>query len=133
MSNYATAVLAKGQAIVTEKNQIPEQRRQMPTVFELALKNQDYSIPDANLLRTSPLRPVEINYLTNVVAGSATAKAYNHTGTYGDSGKVSLVYVQYVETFGIPRKIADTNRNGKTSVRVMITRPWLSFMPTGVS
>ena len=109
MSNYATAVLAKGQAIVTEKNQIPEQRRQMPTVFELALKNQDYSIPDANLLRTSPLRPVDINYLTNVAAGSATAKAYNHTGTYGDSGKVSLVYVQYVETFGIPRKIADNS------------------------
>lgn len=109
MSNYATAVLAKGQAIVTAKNQAPEQRRKMPTVFELALKNQEYSIPDANMLRTSPLRPVDINYLTNVAAGSGTAKAYNHTGTYGDSGKVNLVYVQLVETFGIPRKIADNS------------------------
>lgn len=109
MSNYATAVLAKGQAIVTDKNQQPEQRRQMPTVFELSLRNQEYSIPDANELRKSPLRPVEINYFTNVAAGSATAKAYNHTGSYGDSGKVSLVYVQYVETFGIPRKIADNS------------------------
>lgn len=109
MSNYATAVLATGQAIVTGKNQQPEQRRKMPTVFELALKNQDYSIPDANLLRVSPLRPVDINYFTNVAAGSATAKAYNHTGTYGDSGKVNLVYIQYVETFSIPRKLADNS------------------------
>lgn len=109
MSNYATAVLAKGQSIVTDKNQQPEQRRQVPTTFELALKNQDYSIPDANVLRTSPLRPVEINYQTNVAAGSATAKAYNHTGSYGDSGKVQLVYIQFVETFGLPRKIADNS------------------------
>lgn len=109
MSNYATAVLAKGQAIVTEKNQQSEQRRQMPTVFEMALKNQEYSIPDANELRKSPLRPVEINYFANVPAGTATAKAYNHTGSYGDSGKVSLVYVQFVETMGIPRKIADNS------------------------
>jgi len=109
VSNYATAVLAKGQAIVTEKNQQPEQRRKIPTVFELAVKNQEYSIPDANELRKSPLRPVEINFFTDVAAGNSTAKAYNHTGSYGDSGKVQLVYVQHVETFGIPRKIADNS------------------------
>lgn len=106
MSDYATAVLAKGQAIVSAKNQIPEQRRKAPTVFELAIKNQEYSIPNAAALRVSPLRPVEINYFTNVAPGTATAKAYNHTGTYGDSGKVELVYVQIAETFGIPRKLA---------------------------
>lgn len=109
MSNYATAVLAKGQAIVTERNQQPEQRRQVPTTFELALRNQEYSIPDANELRKSPLRPVEINYQTNVPEGSDTAKAYNHTGSYGDSGKVQLVYIQLVEKFGLPRKIADNS------------------------
>ena len=109
MSNYATAVLAKGQAIVTANNQAPEQRRKMPTVFELAIKNQEYSIPNAQDLRKSPLRPVEITYLTNVVPGAATAKAYNHTGTYGDSGIVQLVYVTHVETMGIPRKIADNS------------------------
>lgn len=109
MSNYATAVLAKGQAIVTQRNQIPEQRRKMPTVFELAVKNQDFSIPNAAVLRTSPLRTVEINYFTNVTPGSGTAKAYNHTGTYGDSGNVTIVYVSEVETFGIPRKIADNS------------------------
>lgn len=106
MANYADAVLAKGQAVVTKKNQAPEQRRKTPTVFELAIKNQEYSIPNAQELRVSPLRPVEITYFTNVAPGTATAKAYNHTGTYGDSGKVELVYVSHVERFGIPRKLA---------------------------
>ena len=105
MSNYADSVLAKGQAVVTKRNQQPEQRRKMPTVFELAIKNQEYSIPNAQELRVSPLRTVEINYFTNVAAGSSTAKAYNHTGIYGDSGKVELVYVSTVETFSLPRKL----------------------------
>lgn len=116
MSDYATAVLAKGQALITKKYQEPEQRRKMPTVFELALKNQDYSIPDAQVLRTSPLRPVDVNFFTNVVPGTATAKAYNHTGTYGDSGKVNLVYVSMVETMSIPRKIGDNNFNSYQAI-----------------
>lgn len=106
MSNYAASVLVNGQSIVTAKNQAPEQRRKLPTVFELALKNQEYSIPNAQELRTSPLRTVDISYFTNVAAGVGTTKAYNHTGTYGDSGKVNLVYVSHVETFSLPRKLA---------------------------
>lgn len=109
MSDYATAVLAKGQAVVEAKYNTAEQRRQNPTLFSLALQNQQYSIPDANRLRTSPLRPVDINYFADVPAGTAVAKAYNHTGTYGDTGKVNLVYISVVETFGIPRKIADNS------------------------
>lgn len=110
MSNYAAAVLAKGQAIVTDKYQAPEQRKKNPTVLELALKNQHISIPDAQALRLSPLRPVEVNYLTSVAPGTATAKAYNHTGTFGDSGSVQLVYVSHVETIGLPRKLAANNK-----------------------
>jgi len=55
MANYASSVLAKGQALATEKFNAPEKRRQMPTVMELALKNQHISIPDAQALRVSPL------------------------------------------------------------------------------
>lgn len=109
MPNYAISVLAKGQAIVTAKNQAPELRRKLPTVFELALKNGTYSIPNAPELRKSDLRPVEIYYQTKRAQGSGTTKAALHTGTYGDSGKVELVYVQHVETFSLPRKIAQNN------------------------
>ena len=106
MADYALSVLAKGQAKINAKFQEPEQRRQFPTVFELALKNQSISIPDAQELRVSPLRTVDVNYLTNVVAGAAAAKAAVHTGTYGDSAVINVVYVQTVETFSIPRKLA---------------------------
>jgi hypothetical protein len=109
MANYATSVLAKGQAVVTGKNQAPEQRRKVPTVMELALKNQEYSIPNANELRKSELRTVEIYYQKDVAAGSGTAKAHNHTGSYGDSAKVELTYVTHVEKIQLPRKIAQNN------------------------
>lgn len=109
MANYATSVLAKGQAVVTARNQIPEQRRKLPTVMELALKNQEFSIPDAVELRKSDLRPVEIYYQKNVAAGAATAKVATHTGGFGDSGKVELTYVTHVETMSLPRKLAQNN------------------------
>lgn len=109
MPNYATSVLAKGQALVTARNQAPETRRKLPTVMELALKNQEYSIPNAVDLRKSDKRPVEIYYQTKVGQQAGTTKAYNHTGTFGDSGKVELVYVSHVETFSLPRKIAQNN------------------------
>lgn len=109
MANYALSVLAKGQAVVTQKNQAPEQRRKMPTVMELALKNQEYSIPNAPELRKSELRTVEIYYQNKVAAGAGTAKAHNHTGTFGDSSKVELTYVTHVETLSLPRKIAQNN------------------------
>ena len=109
MANYALSVLAKGQAVVTGKNQVPEQRRKIPTVMELALKNQEISIPNAVELRKSDLRAVEIYYQKDVAAGSGTAKAHNHTGSYGDSGKVELTYVTHVEKMQLPRKIAQNN------------------------
>lgn len=109
MANYATSVLAKGQAVITAKNQAPEQRRKVPTVMELALKNQEYSIPNANELRKSDLRPVEVYYQKDIAAGATVAKAYNHTGSFGDSGKVELTYVTHVEKIQLPRKIAQNN------------------------
>lgn len=109
MANYAASVLAKGQAVVTARNQAPEQRRKVPTVMELALRNQEYSIPNANELRKSDLRAVEIYYQKDIAKGSTTAKAYNHTGAYGDSGSVTLTYVTHVEKIQLPRKIAQNN------------------------
>jgi hypothetical protein len=109
MANYALSVLATGQSVVKGKYQDPENRRKVPTVFELAIQNESISIPDANNLRTSSLRPVDIYYQKNIAAGSATAKAALHTGSYGDSGKINLVYVTHVETFSLARKMADNN------------------------
>lgn len=109
MANYSASVLAKGQAMVSAKYQAPEQRRKRPTLMERALQNQQISIPDANALRVSEHRPVEINYFTDVAPGNAVTKTALHTGGIGDTAKVSLTYVTHVETIGIPRKIADNN------------------------
>ena len=109
MANYATSVLATGQADIIARHNAPEQRRKVPTVMELALRNQQYSIPNANDLRVSELRPVQIYYFKDVAAGATTAKAYNHTGAYGDSGMVTLTYISHVEKIKLPRKIAQNN------------------------
>lgn len=116
MANYASGVLVNGQAIVTNEYNAPEQRRQMPSVMELALQNQHISIPDAQALRVSPLRTVDVNYNTNIAAGSATAKSYNHTGSIGNSAKINVNYLQTVETFSLPRKIAYNNIQTYTSM-----------------
>lgn len=109
MANYAASVLAKGQAKLTKKFNAPELRRQTPAVMGLALQNQEISIPNAQALRTSPLRPVDVNFFTNIAPGSATAKAALHTGTIGDSSAINVTYVQVVETFSLPAKLADNS------------------------
>lgn len=109
MANYAASVLAKGQAKLTAKFQAPELRAQMPTVLAMALKNQDLSIPRAQDLRKSPLRPVDVNFFTNIAPGSATAKTALHTGGIGNSAVINVTYVQVVETFSLPAKLSDNS------------------------
>ena len=109
MPNYSSGVLVNGQALATKKSNSPELRRQMPSIFELALRNQSISIPDAQALRVSPLRPVDVNFFTSIAPGAGTAKAYNHTGSVGNSGKINVVYLQTVETFSLPQKLGYNN------------------------
>jgi hypothetical protein len=81
----------------------------MPTVLAMALKNQDLSIPRAQDLRKSPLRPVDVNFFKNIAPGSATAKTALHTGTVADSAVINVTYVQVVETFSLPAKLSDNS------------------------
>lgn len=109
MSDYALSILTNGQSLIKAKNNEAEQRRQMPTLMKMALSNQEYGDPSVQGLRTSPLRPVDVMYFKNIADGSATGKTYNHTGTYGDSGKVNVTYVTTVETLGLPVKMGANN------------------------
>jgi hypothetical protein len=109
MANYAASILAKGQSKLKEKFQAPELRAQRATVMGLALQNQSISIPDAQELRTSPLRPVDVYFKNNIAPGSATAKAAAHTGSISDSSLINVTYVQTVETFSVPLKIGANN------------------------
>jgi hypothetical protein len=62
MANYAASILNRGQAKISKAFQAPELRAQMPTVMAMALQNQSISIPNAQELRKSPLRPVDVMY-----------------------------------------------------------------------
>jgi hypothetical protein len=109
LANYAASILNRGQAKIAEKFQAPELRAQMPTTMAMALQNQHISIPDAQALRTSPLRPVDVFFFTNIAPGTATAKSALHTGTIGDSSVINVTYVQVVESFSVPLKLGANN------------------------
>jgi hypothetical protein len=109
MSDYAASVLYTAQAQIAARRNLFEQRRQMPKVLRMGLNNSEYSIPTVSELRTSPLRQVDVVYFKSVPNGTATVKAYNHTGTYGDTGKVNVTYYQIVETIGMPLKLGANN------------------------
>lgn len=109
MANNAASIWARGQAEAVKLFAEPEQRRKIPTIMGLALENQTFSIPNAQDLRLSPLRPVDIFYQKNILPGSGTTKSYNHTGTFGDTGLVNVTYVTHVEPIGVPLKIGANN------------------------
>lgn len=105
MSNYATAALVTAQAQIATKYNEAELRRKVRPALGLAIKNEEFSIPNAQALHVADQRPVEVHFLNQKSAGSATAKAARHTGTKGDSSKVTLVWNRFVETFSFSRKL----------------------------
>lgn len=109
MSNYAPSVLVNAQAILGSKYNEAELRRKERPALALAVRNQDFAIPNHAELRTADSRPVDVKYFTRRAAGSATAKVAKHTGTKGTSGNVTLAYARFVETFRISRKQAQNN------------------------
>lgn len=109
MANYAPSVLATAQGMIGRKYNEAELRRKQRPAVSLALKNQDYAIPDHEKLKTADSRTAQVAYLLRRSAGSATAKVASHTGNKADSAMVTLSYVRHVETFRVSRKQAQNN------------------------
>ncbi len=109
MANYASSVLTTAQAMLNRKYNEAELRRKQRPATNLAVKNQDYAIPNHAELKKSDDRPVTVKYLLKKAAGNATAKSALHTGNKGDSGTVTLAYSRFVETFRVSRKQAQNN------------------------
>jgi hypothetical protein len=109
MANYATSILTTAQAMLGKKYNEAELRRKIRPAIQLAVKNQDFAIPNHQALKTADSRPVDVMYFVQRAPGAATAKVAKHTGTKADSGKVTLAYVRFAETFRISRKQAQNN------------------------
>lgn len=109
MASYAASVLATAQGTIGRKYNEAELRRKQRPAVSLAIKNQDFSIPDHEILKSADSRTAQVAYLTRRAAGSATAKVASHTGSKGDSAMVTLAYVRHVETFRTSRKQGQNN------------------------
>ena len=110
MANELQAsVLTNAQVKLKKKLNDIEQRRFQPTVMEMAVANPDLSDPNVDKVRASPLRTVDIFYFKNLAAGTATSKAYNHTGDHIDTAKANVTWVQYAEKLQINAKEAANN------------------------
>lgn len=109
MANYATSALVTAQGIIGRKYNEAELRRKLRPAVSLAIRNQDFAIPNHQQLKSDDARAVDVMYLTKRAAGAATAKVASHTGNKADSAKVTLAWTKIVETFRISRKQAQNN------------------------
>jgi uncharacterized protein YbjQ (UPF0145 family) len=109
MANYASSVLVTAQAKLGTKYNEAELRRKEKPVLNMAVRNQDYAIPNHQILKVAEARPVDVKYFAKKAAGAATAKVALHTGTKGDSGSVTLSFNTIVEKFYLSRKQAQNN------------------------
>ncbi|MDP4151188.1 MAG: hypothetical protein Q8943_17410 [Bacteroidota bacterium] len=109
MANYTASALLAAQAKFIPAFNTPEVRRKQDPALMLALKNTEVTIPGHQELRKKDTRPVKAYIKVKRAAGAGAAKAFNHTGGTADSKEVTLVWVQFVETFSIAAKQGQSN------------------------
>lgn len=105
MSNYAASALLTAQTTLKKKYNEAELRRKLRPAVALALNNSEYTMPNANEQRKAEQRPVETHFKLKKAAGSSTTKAARHTGSKGDSSKITLSWNRWAETFSFSRKL----------------------------
>lgn len=109
MANYAASVLAEAQLILNERFAAPEKRLKAPGVLGAFLKNTEMAMPNIGDLRTSVNRPENAYFQNRTKRANGGARAYNHTGTVGDSTEVALSWTTYSDKCQTSLKRADNN------------------------
>lgn len=109
MSNYASSLLTTGQAMLTGAFANSELRYRNPVVFNAFLKSSQFMFPSIMELKTSDQRAVEAYYTKRTSRALGSNRAYNHTGSKGDSGALSLSFTTKTDKFYKSLKQADRN------------------------
>lgn len=109
MANYADNVLLKAQTQILEAFNNAEKRLKANGAFTPFLRNTQFTIPNIEELRTSNLRPTEVNFLKRSKRATGTAKVARHTGDQGDGGNVALTFKQYVDKGSTSLKFAENS------------------------
>lgn len=108
MANFTPSNLVKGQALFNQKYQSAEWRLPDTAVLASLFQGQKAN-PALAALRTREDRSVSAYLPIRRSKGTATARAYNHTGTRGDSVESALSWNSIVETFSLSLKQNDNN------------------------
>jgi len=109
MPNYIPSNLAKAQARLFGRFQASELRFRMPATFQKFVEGAPIMIPNIADLRTREDRTVEAYYRTRNAQALGSARAFNHTGTRGDSAVLSPTFATYTADFKTSLKQADNN------------------------
>lgn len=107
MANFSTSNLVTAQTIVSDKYAKPEMRMKPAPAFELLSKNDNFLIVGAETLKTRDDRTIEAHLLARTKRNSGSARAYNHTGTFDDSQKVTLTWTTKSDKTSISLKLLD--------------------------
>jgi hypothetical protein len=107
MANFSTSNLLTAQTIVSDKYKKPEMRMKPAPAFGLLSSNDNFLVVGAETLKTRDDRAIEAHLLSRTKRNSGSARAYNHTGTFDDSQKVTLSWTTKTDKFAISLKLLD--------------------------
>lgn len=109
MANYAASVLAKAQTRLNQRFQAAELRVKPSPILMTLLKNTQFLIPDARILRDREDRAVKAYLKNRASRALSNARSHNHTGDVADSTEVDITWTAYVDEFSTSIKRGDNN------------------------
>lgn len=108
MANFDVSNLLTAQQILDKKYSAAELRMKPAPAFELLTKN-DAFIVGVDSLKTRDDRATELHYIKRTKRNSGSTRAYNHTGTFDDTAKVTPTWTTKQDVFAISLKLLDKN------------------------
>lgn len=109
MAKYTPSNLVTAQAKLTQKFAASELRFRNPATFLSIAKMSEIMFPDSKVLRTREDRALEAYYKKRTARSLGATRAHNHTGTKGDSDKLTPSWLTYGDKFYLSLKQADNN------------------------
>jgi len=106
MANYATGDSVVAQRFLNEQFASPEKRTEQAVVFNMFIASN--RLFEMTVDKTSDDRPSEAHYMTKRVRALGTSgRVRNHTGSTGDSAKITPTWITRDATWSENLKLAD--------------------------
>lgn len=109
MANYQPSILLDAIGIVTDPFNKHEFRPGYFGATEAFMKYRDFSVPDLDSIRKSPLRTTTVKYLTRTNQAPVTARSCTVSAALGDSGTADVTWATRGFTVMTSAKQFDNN------------------------